>query len=357
MMNPIRVFVMLVALTLSLGIVGCGDKNTEPDNSAGEINLTDDFGGYKATNETPAFGDSEMSGEGNEAANDPLSARSDVDSLKNDPEVNVYSVEFLWGHFEMDSTETDITDWSGTISVERGAVVAIRLVRFEPGDGIVRPRNSRREIAFRSWTQPSFDGILVFVYDPKLENGQPENSLTFSSGPYSRTFTMTELGQISEVADVGDNQFSVNAIKLERLECGEGFFEGRWVRPAADSALGTFIGRWISADGLMIGHLRGHFGTREDGAKMMFGKWISRAGVFRGFLRGEWGFGDDADPMAENFGWFNGDLFDRDENIIGEYEGNWVQRRPENGHNEGANDDDRRTKHGLFRGQWRQICE
>ncbi len=348
----------LIGLMLLLGLllVGCSEKSADTDNSeTGELNLTDDFGGCKATDEAAAFGDSELeSDELSVEANDPMATSVDMDSLRNRPDVKVYSVEFLWGHLELDSTEAAITDWSGSLTVERGGIVAVRLIRFELGDYIIRPRLSRQQLDFVSYTKPSFDGMLVFVYDPMPDSFDTENTLTFTSGPYSRTFTMTELAQISEVVEVGANQFSINGFSLERLECGEGFFQGRWVRPASDNGLGTFIGRWISQDGLLLGHLRGHFGKRDDGEQVMFGKWISVAGLFRGFLKGEWGSGSEEDPAASNLGWMRGEIFDRNEAQIGVYDGGWVQRQRGN---DERSERSERAKQGLFRGQWSLNCD
>ncbi len=360
-----KLFLIGLVLVLGVWMVGCSDKSSQSDNTTTEeLNLTDDFGGYKATDESPAFGDDAMMElEGSVDADDPLRLRPDVDSLRQRLiDVKVYSVEFLWGHLELDSTEVDITDWSGSIAVERGGIVAVRLIRFEPGDHIVRPRLYRTELDFASFTRPSFDGLLLFIYDPEPDSFDTENTLTFTSGPYTRTFTMSELEQISEVVDVGDNQFSVNAFRVDQFACGEGFFEGRWVRPASDKGLGTFVGWWISQDGLLLGHLHGHFGQRIDGAEVMFGKWISAAGLFRGFLRGQWGFGSDEDPANTDLGWYEGQLYNRDEVVIGGYEGNWMAKEQPGNHGNGNGDNDdradsRRAKHGYFRGQWSLNCE
>ncbi len=193
--------------------------------------------------------------------------------------------------------------------------------------------------------------MLVYVYDPKPTESPTENTLTFASGPFTRTFSMSELASISELIDVGSNQFSINGFKVEQLACGEGFLEGKWVRPASENGHGTFVGRWISEDGLMLGHVRGHFGNRDDGTQVLFGKWISLAGVFRGFLKGEWGYGTDAEPDVTDKGWFAGEIYNREVVTVGQFDANWIAREhPGNGNGRGAT-------HGYFRGQWSQICE
>lgn len=352
MKTQARILFLAISAAFLFWFTGCSENNVSPSPGNDVINLTDNFGGYKATDEQPAFGDPEVAGlEGSTEANDTMAESTDVDSIMNLPAVDVYSVELLWGHLEFDSTETVVTDWSGSLSVQRGAIVAVRLIRFETGDFVVRPRSSRTLLEFVSKTQPSFDGMLVYVYDPQPNESPTENTLTFTSGPYSRVFRMAELASISEVIEVDNNQFSINGFKVERLACGEGFFEGKWVRPASERGRGTFIGRWISQDGLMLGHVRGHFGSRDDGTQVVFGKWISVAGAFRGFLRGEWGYGTDDEPNAINKGWLAGDIFNRDEVAVGQFGANWIARQhPGNGNGRGAG-------HGYFRGQWSQICE
>ncbi|MBK7091148.1 MAG: hypothetical protein IPH59_05430 [bacterium] len=354
MKSKIRILLFGVLALLVVGLIGCSDNNVTPEQGDDEsINLTDNFGGYKATDEQPAFGDPDIASlEGSAEANDPIMLNPDVDSITKLLDIGVYSVEFLWGHLELDSTEVAVTDWSGSLTLERGAIVAVRLIRFEAGDFIVRPRLSRTVLEFESKTRPSFDGMLVYIYDPTPSVFDTENTLTFTSGPITQTFTMSELASISTVTDVGSNQFSVNGFKIERLACGEGYLEGRWIRPASVRGQGTFVGRWISEDGLMLGHVRGHFGNREDDVQVLFGKWISVAGLFRGFLKGEWGYGTDDDPSATDKGWLSGDIFNREAVAVGEFDANWVAReRPGNGNN------DRAAKHGYFRGQWSQNCE
>ncbi|MGB5105790.1 MAG: hypothetical protein WBP29_04920 [Candidatus Zixiibacteriota bacterium] len=349
----VKLLFFAVTAAFTLWLTGCSDNEVAPQQNE-DVNLTDNFGGYKATNEQPAFGDPEIASlEGSEEANDPMMGTSEVDSIMHLPDVDVYSAEFLWGHLELDSSETAVTDWSGSITVARGAIIAVRLIRFDAGDYIIRPRFLRSELKFVSMTRPSFDGLLVYVYNPTPTLFDSENTLTFASGPYTRTFTMTELGGISEIVDVDNNQFSINGFKVERLECGDGFFEGKWVRPSSERGRGSFVGRWISQDGLMLGHVHGHFGTRDDGSQVLFGKWISVAGVFRGFLRGEWGIGTEEDPAATHKGWTEGEIFNREEVVVGDFNAIWVARQhPGNGNN-----NDRAAKHGYFRGQWSQICE
>ncbi len=364
-----RILAIMVPVALMLVVVGCsGDSTTSAPAEEPELNLTDEFGGYKATDESPAFGDADIVALGeDESANDPMANSAEVEQIRQLAEVDVYSVELLWGKLEFDSNETVVTDWSGKLSVERGAIVAVRLIKFEGGDFLIRPRTSRTELAFQSFTLPAYDGILVYVYDPEPSTFDSENTLTFDTEPYSQTYSMSELADLQEIVDVGNNQVSVTAMKLDRLECGEGYLEGRWIRQGRDGKRGNFYGRWIGADGRSAGHIRGHFGER-DGEQVFFGKWISLGGQFRGLLKGTWGYGNDEMPDADYLGWFRGIYADAGGAELGELQGGWVARNPAVGPADDEfepgdfGQDDRNGRHagrgyGGFRGQWNANCD
>ncbi|MCX6833352.1 MAG: hypothetical protein NT028_14715 [candidate division Zixibacteria bacterium] len=359
---------LVSSLFLALLIAGCSDSTTKTD-TTGDTNLTDSFGGYKPTAESPAFGDNElMNLPGGMDAEDATGSTALVDSLASPNRANIYSVELAWGHLQYDSTENVITNWSGSLSLERGAIVAVRLLRFEAGDHIVRPRTSPTLLEWVSHTREYFDGMLVYIYDPQpLSFGTP-NTLTFATGPYTLTFAMADLDSLNEVVDVGANQFSINAFKVERLACGEGYIDGKWIRNNIENERGVFMGRWISKDGLLRGHVKGHFGARDDGSRVLFGKWISAglpgdsaaAGAFRGLLRGTWGYAPDVDPDLMDRGGFRGEIYDRTLTTVGHFAGRWLAVVP--GHNGGdtgngnGNDHMRGKGHGFMRGVWQQEC-
>jgi hypothetical protein len=300
-------------------------------------------------------------------AEDAIGSTALVDSLANSNRANIYSVELAWGHLQYDSTESTITDWSGSLSLERGAIVAVRLVGLEAGDHIVRPRTSPTLLEWVSHTREYFDGMLVYIYDPQPSSFGTPNTMTFASGPYTHTFTMTELDSLSEVVDVGANQFSINAFKVERLVCGDGFIDGKWIRNSIQNQRGEFMGRWISRDGVLRGHVKGHFGVRDDGSRALFGKWISAglpgdsaaAGAFRGLLRGTWDYASDVDPDLMDRGGFRGEIFDRTLKNIGNFEGHWLAIVPgrAGGDTGNGNDHMRGKGHGFLRGVWQQACE
>jgi hypothetical protein len=356
------IVIALFSLTL-LWIGGCSDDVTQSVPEGEEtLNLTDTYGGYTPTSEAPGFGDSEILAlEGSEPAEDPLARSPLIDSLNRLENVDVYSLELLWGQLEFDSTVTEITDWSGSLAVERGAVIAARLICFDHGDHLVRPRGRPRMLEWKSQTAPHYDGILVFIYDPQPDSFDTENTVTFTTEPYSRTFTMSELVSIEEIVDVGDNQVSITAFLSEPLECGKGFMAGRWHRhPHGDK--GRFHGHWISADGYILGHLKGHYGTRDDGEQVMFGKWIGIGGAFRGLLRGHWGYEDGTEDPERCCGWFDGRWDNAAGTKLGSYEGKWFASPPPPRDGEGPQGNGQGNAHGRggkgeFRGHWWEICD
>ncbi len=128
------------------------------------------------------------------------------------------------------------------------------------------------------------------------------------------------------------------------------------------------MGRWISKDGLLFGHFKGHFGVRSDGSHVMFGKWIGVDGRFRGLLRGTWAVDVGSDSSLLNSGTFQGDISRPDSSTIGTFEGNWIATISVSGRNHEGNghgdDEDSLSVgeengrgHGFMRGQWAVPCQ
>lgn len=349
-----------ITLVVGLWLSGCSsDPSTLQVVEDGELNLTDAYGGYSATSEAPGFGDSEiLADDDSEAAQDEMAQSAVVDSFNQLRDRDIYSLELRWGQMQFDSTVTTMTDWSGSLTVERGAIVAARLIGFERGDRIVRPRDTCTVLEWVSQTGPHYDGILVFIYDPNPDSFAVANSVTFTTAPYTRTVTMSELESIDQLVDVGENQVSINGFLTASLECQQGFFQGRWMRQG-DGSRGKFDGRWISSDGYLMGHIKGHFGIRDDGEHVLFGKWITLGGAFRGLLRGGWGTDSIDDVLRAPSGWFNGRWDDASGNRLGDFDGHWVAAPPTRGNvdNPGQSDRNLHRGHGFWRGQWAEICE
>ena len=345
----------ITTISLVLFLVGCGDNAPsdalDGDPTDEEIDLNTEFGGYDMDDESPAFGDDELM----KSEDDGVDAE---DVMDEDPEVisigaavttDVYVVRLAWGLLEGDSSNTALTGWNGSISVDRGAVVVERLLRFEQEDHIVRPRVDRKVVDLVSTTAPHWDGLLITVLDPIEDTlASVENVLSISLGEFEISYTTVQLAELEEIHDVDllGNQFSVNAFLIDEFPCGRGFLAGEWRR--TNEFGGDFRGRWTTYTGLGRGNLQGRWGVNEEGVNVFFGKYINLNGQFRGLLRGHWGHGE-----SRGGGWFKG-AWHGSEEIKGMFGGVWRNEWHGPVDETSALTDLRR---GFFHGRWFEACD
>ena len=363
----------LAFLLAMVALTGCSKNATEPAKADSSNILNQPDGGFTTTNEAPGFGDPALVGEpaGEIAYADPFASASDVESLFVDPMAGIYHVRILWGHLEVDSTELDVTDWTGSLSTSRGCEVLRRVIRFEERDSIL-PRTSRQQIEWVSHTRPHNDGIAVDIIIPPVKPvidtefvwvvdsilgdstlvehidtiwwRPPPVRVSFQTGPYSRTFSLEELARLDTIVTLEDgNEVAFTAFKFERFDCPKGFLGGRWGQD--DSGNGVFSGIWIDRHG-PSGHLRGRWGTNDAGERVFFGKWISENGRFEGLLRGRWmphpNVNADSTAFEHAGGWFAGKIFNDADVEIGILRG-LFRTHPE-------------AKAGAFMGRWKLFC-
>lgn len=349
----------LFVLALFGFLVGCGQDSATSSNE--NESLADDFGGFDASAEAPGFGDPELISnmEGDEDYNDDILTSPEVDSLVNNNQAGVYVLRAVWGSLEYDSTITEITDWTGTLTISRGAIVVRKLIRFEPGqDYIIRPRTARDTIAWVSATTVHHDGIFFQIYVPPTTITDEQVVVTspvtvkFETGPFSITFNLDELVALDTIYYLDD---SVNAVAFRGFKyhphpCPKGFLEGHW---GVDSTgQGVFRGRWISRNGLLVGHLRGYWGRMDvDGIVMniFYGKYIDLSGNFRGLLKGIYQPHPSAhanpNAFAHAAGWFYGHFYDGNGAVQGVLKGHYKMPR-----------NDARGRLGYFAGRWKTYC-
>ncbi|MBN1826089.1 MAG: hypothetical protein JW958_07475 [Candidatus Eisenbacteria bacterium] len=356
MKGTMRLWAMLAIPLLVLLGAGCmGDFSSNPTSNVTpdeqELDLNSEYGGYDTSDESPAFGDPELlkTEEDGVDAMDAFACSSAVMNIASRAGTDVYALRLTWGMLEGDSTVSELTDWSGTIKLDRGVIIVDRIILFEPGDYILR-RVCRDSVGVVSFTGPHYDGLLITVLNPEADStGAPEeNVLTIDLGPFHETFTMDQLEEIQEVydVDVTGNQFSIVGRYLTELPCKNGFIHGKWARNEADG--GVFRGRWTTRRGLGRGYLNGHWGVNEEGDRVLFGKYIGLDGSFEGLIRGTWGQGE-----LTGTGWFRGVWKNEEETVEGVLNGVWVDPFPYNGniHVQG------RPDHGFFNGRWIEACE
>ena len=355
MKSAMQILTLATILMLAGLLVGCGDNspsdvNTDPADEE-MINLNEEDGGYTKTGEEPAFGDQQLalSPDDGVEANDEVAADPVVISMAADPTAHVYVVRLAWGMLESDSTITEETDWSGSISVDRGAVFVDRIINFERGDFIERPRASRLEINLVSHTTPFYDGLIISVVNPVNDSTEMvENVLTIDMGGFTESYTVADLAEIEEIYDVDllGNQYSITGICVNEYPCAHGFWSGEWMR--SDIEGGTFAGRWSSRNGMARGHVRGNWGIDEEGNKVFFGKYIGLDGEYLGLLRSGWGH-----RQRPGTGWIRGVWEADGEDIEGLLRGVWTD--PWNNHHSLTAETNHR--HGFFHGKWFKACD
>lgn len=343
-MINLKTLAMLV-LAGALGLTACEksdpfDAGGDEDRDDEEIIIESEFGKFTTSDEAPAFGDAELAAEvADEVAvtNDLMSTDTEViDAISGRAAVPVIFLRLTWGHLEFDSTATEVIDWSGSIEVNRGKLAALRTIKFEDGDHIVWPRESKQRVEFTSHTQPHFDGLALAIVDK--DTSDVEGILTIHAGPYSRSIAFSELDSLEMIEQVDDlgNEFSIvsHSKSIERQAPG-GFFAGKWIRKGERS--GEFKGRWISKTGDTVGHLKGRWGFSTDGAQVFAGKVIDANGQFVALIAGHW----DTHGHGRNMksGWLRGRWVNENHEEMGRLSGVW---------HTGNRGDNR----GFFHGHW-----
>lgn len=363
---------LMIVVTLLFWANGCSDSPIEPGASE-NLNLEDEFGGYTALTENPGFGDPELVDEAasDTVYNDEILTSPEVGAVISCPRTDYYHLRAVWGRLRYDSAVTEVTDWTGSLSVSRGVEVIRRVIRFEPGqDYIVRPRTDPKLIEWVSKTTVHNDGIAVDIFVPPtfdttevvevdslgdtsyviVIDTSYSATVSFETGPYSRTFELEEIKSLDTVVYLDDsNAIAFHAFELHHYPCPRGFLAGRW--GFDENGEGRFRGVWWSKrpnffDWHISGYLKGHFGKNNSGAKVFFGKWISRNGEFKGFLKGTYGHlprPEVTDATRKHaHGWFTGKIFNANRIEIGVLKGRY---RSAPWH-----------KNGFFQGRWKLHC-
>lgn len=340
---------VLLGALLALGLAACGDSGGDDEGGgedAAEVQAIEqalemEDGGLNTEDDAPVFGDEatfEELGElaEDEVVQDEVAEDAEVVAAEEHPHAKAFAVSLAWGQLRLNPDVAAATVWEGTVTVNRGALVVRRRILFEEGDSFTRP--DRRTVAFESTTRPHRDGLLLhWVLSPEMDvdvEGVP--AMTFTSGDYSATVTVGQMIRhlrVDEVGDAAGNRVAVHAFELRPGLCAQGFLTGRWISAPGRDDLGRWIGRWVQADGSLAGHLRGVWGRRQDGERVLFARYIDRTGTFRGLIRGRYADGA-----------FAGVYVDPEHKVLGRLGGHYVL----------ATEGERRG--GFFRGRWGRAC-
>ncbi len=281
----------LAVATLLVTASACGDVTLEEE-VASSLELEN--GGLDTADEAPLFGDEQLfaaaSIEADTAAVDSMTNDAEVVTLRDRPDVAKQRVMLLWGQLPPDRS-APARVWDGRLQLSRGAVLVRREIGFEDATDQVAPRMARTIVGFASTTKPFVDGLVLEVLDPDPANAAPL-TLTYTprGGGDALVFDLDALAAGPVSYDVGADGDRMIATAIEADDaCDHGFMRGRW--HAVRANLGRFLGVVSDADGEPIGHLRGVWGARRDGNRVMFAKYISRDGGFRGIFAGTYGDG------------------------------------------------------------------
>lgn len=332
-------FFSFLSITAFLALIFLSACSNQPTGSSNEnigeqaqLSLDKEFGGYETNDEQPAFGEVEMYDDFPEDVDvadsytDDANVADALDLSSDAPSVKVYFLRITWGLLEGDSSATEIIDWSGSAEINKGTLVVLKQIRFEDGDFIHRPRESRQKVEFTSFTKPHFDGLLLAVIDNDTAQTDLEGTFTLNAGSYSKMLRFSELDSLNLLEPVGSagHEVSIESRSRNATPFAGGFISGRWVKTRPHG--GEFRGRWINSLGTSAGHLRGIWGINSFGNKVFKGKYISLNGEFRGLIEGQWGYQGD-----ENGGIFKGRWVNRQLKTAGIVQGHFKSGRPNDG--------------------------
>jgi hypothetical protein len=287
-----------IALLLAASSTAACVANAPPGGEITEADVTSalelDNGGLDTENEDAMFGDgAAFDGdrlENDRPYDDAMRTDTRIGDLEGRASATRRRVLLAWGRWPLDLTATNARNWSGSLTIDRGAIVVGRTLGFEDAGDEILPRVSPDRIDFRSVTRPHSDGMVLRVIDPDPTAGPNRLRYTSADGTIVRDLDLSRLDAGPVREDAGDGNRVVAVALRERDACDHGFLRGRWV--ALRENLGAYRGVITNADGEPTGHIRGIWGQRRNGEAVMFGKFIARDGSFRGLLVGTYEAGE-----------------------------------------------------------------
>lgn len=282
-----------LALLLATSILpACVDDTGTGTDDADQVTsaLEQENGGLDTTDEAPMFGDDPAFAaaaiEADVAVTDSMASDPGVTTIENAPAGARHRVLIVWGQMPPDPNATTGRNWSGSLTLSRGALVVGRTIGFEEQTDHLLPRTSPATVAFQSVTRPFADGLVLRVLDPDPTQGALQLTYTSADASATHTLDLSQLANGPISIDAGDGN-RVVAIALRELDaCDHGFMRGRWV--ALQPGMGVYRGVIADDSGQVTGHIRGIWGQRQNGDKVMFGKFIATDGTFRGLLAGHY---------------------------------------------------------------------
>ncbi|HEY1958858.1 MAG TPA: hypothetical protein VGH28_24770 [Polyangiaceae bacterium] len=270
---------------IGFSIIGCSGGDGAPSASQIQSDLDTSFGGYTTAAEQPNFGDADMLA----IPKFDVTFASNVSAAGSSTPTQSYRVALLWGHFPAANADSDAdTDaqsaaWTGTVSVDQGAVDVVRTLSFDDGDSIA-PRDDPRAVSFVSHTLPFVDGLLL---DVGVTGQDPKPMLHFATNELTTDVDLDAVAASagSVVHASGDQGLAVVGWNESNETCPGGVAYGRWVKMKA--GVGTLRARILSAGGEDRGYAEGIWGRApQRDAEVFFAKSINPAGAFDSLVEG-----------------------------------------------------------------------
>jgi hypothetical protein len=290
--NPTRI--LSTCLLLALPLAACAqDSFDDPDQIGEAVNELN--GGLDMEDEAPLFGDDALFADAElvdeVAVTDSFRDSDEYVAMDLRPGAVRIHAAIRWGQIPVNRDAVGPVDWSGTLTLNRGALLVRRAVAFEEGTGDrVEARDDIRSVSFRSTTLPASDGLRITIIDPNPLDAEPLRLDYSDASGLVRSIDIAELLGTPQSFDVDDRGNRIVAVALrdrrDDANCRSGFLRGRWHQVVRHG--GLLLGRVRNAQGEPLGHMRGVYGQRDNGNKVFFGKYIDLDGTFKGIFAGHY---------------------------------------------------------------------
>ncbi len=293
-------YAAFLSSALACAAVGCTGNVPADDGEVAAISaaLEQQNGGLTMTDEAPAFNDAASFAaadlpEPEQAFSDAMEASAPVKADLGTPGMSVVRVAMLWGQIPANPENQKVVDWSGTISINRGALLVRRVIRFEDKTDKLLPRTDKQSVSFTSMTRPANDGLRLDIIDPTPAKEASEPLTLSYENKSGKVFTVAvaalEDGPKTKVIDdAGDRVVAMAAPKIA-IDCEHGTLGGKWhALKDGPKGVGKMIGVVRNDDGDPIGHIKGIYGHKKNGEEVFFGKYIDLAGHFKGIYGGHY---------------------------------------------------------------------
>lgn len=130
--------------------------------------LEPENGGLSTDPETPPFGELiRVLGDRIRSVSDPLADDELIAHYRQAPGARTTRVALVWGQLPLASPPADYArDWSGALSIDRGAMIVHATIGLEDAPDRLLPRGEIDALALESHTQPHADGLILDIIDP-----------------------------------------------------------------------------------------------------------------------------------------------------------------------------------------------